>query len=419
MSILVIGVNHASAPLDLLERAAIRGDDVDKALHGLWQCDNVGEVVILSTCNRTEIYAVAERFHGAFDDIRNLMADRVQMSHEELLEHLYVYYDDEAVRHLFRVTSGLDSAVLGESEILGQVKTAWETARANETASSTLNLLFRHAVECGKRARTETGIARNIASVSQAAVAMATERLGTLDNTKVMVVGAGEMATGMLESLAGAGAAEVLVANRTRQRAAELAARVGGRAISLPDLGRELTDVDVLLTSTGATSIIVDHVGLAAAVEGRGGHPLVIVDVAVPRDVDPSVSDLPGVTLLDMDDLSEFAAAGRRERALEIAAVDAIVTEEVARFTDVKSAREVAPLVTSLRTEAEAIRRAEIDRALGSLSDLSDAQIAAVEQLTHRLVAKLLHQPTITVKESAGTPKGDRLADSLRDLFGL
>ena len=146
---------------------------------------------------------------------------------------------------------------------------------------------------------------------------------------------------------------------------------------------------------------------------------MVIVDVAVPRDVDPSVSDLPGVTLLDMDDLSEFAAAGRRERALEIAAVDAIVTEEVARFTDVKSAREVAPLVTSLRTEAEAIRRAEIDRALGSLSDLSDAQIAAVEQLTHRLVAKLLHQPTITVKESAGTPKGDRLADSLRDLFGL
>ncbi|MCP3935081.1 MAG: glutamyl-tRNA reductase [Actinomycetia bacterium] len=419
MSILTIGLNHASAPLDLLERLAIRDDDIDKVLHGLFQCDNVGEVVVLSTCNRTEVYAVAERFHGAFDDIRNVLSDRVGLADDALVDHLYVYYDDEAVRHLFRVTSGLDSAVLGESEILGQVKTSWEIARANETAASTLNLLFRHAVECGKRARTETGIGRNIASVSQAAVAMATERLGTLDATKILVVGAGEMATGMLESLAGAGAAELLIANRTAQRAADLASRVGGRAISLPDLGPELADVDVLLTSTGATSIIVDHAGLAAAVEGRGDHPLVIVDVAVPRDVDPSVSDLPGVTLLDMDDLSEFAAVGRRERGLEIAAVDTIVTAEVSRFADVRSAREVAPLVTSLRTEAEAIRRREIERASFALSELSAEQLASVENMSQRLVAKLLHNPTINVKDAAGTPRGDRLADSLRDLFGL
>jgi glutamyl-tRNA reductase len=223
----------------------------------------------------------------------------------------------------------------------------------------------------------------------------------------------------MLESLADAGPTEILVANRTAERAEQLASRAGGRAIRLLDLASELSGVDLLLTSTGATSIIVDHVGLANAVEGRGNHPLVIVDVAVPRDVDPLVADLPGVTLLDMDDLSAFAAAGRRERSMEIAAVDDIISAEVVRFGDLRSAREVAPLVISLRSQAEAIRQSELDRVSHLLGDLTEQQQDAVRSVTQRLVAKLLHQPTITVKEHVGTPKGDRLADSLRDLFDL
>ena len=419
VSIVVIGLNHTSAPLELLERLSVPQDELVKAFDDLMGRENISEVVVLSTCNRTEVYAVAERFHGAYEDIRSYFSERSYLTPDQFADDLYVQYDDEAVAHLFRVASGLDSAVLGESEIMGQVKTAWDAARIADVCGPVLNHLFRHAVTTGKRARTETGIARNITSVSQAAVAMADDRLGGLAGRRVMVVGAGDMAEGMLASLVERDVHEIVVANRTPDKAEELAHRVGGRAIPLGGLDDELGKVDLLLTGTGATSTIVDHADLSDALHSRADRPLVIVDVAVPRDVDPSAGDIEGVTLLDMDDLGEFAARGRRERDLEVRSVEAIIGAEVARFGDQRSARGVAPLVASLHREAEAIRQNEVEHSNHVLSNLSPEERAAVDALTKRLVAKLIHRPTVSVKEAAGTPKGDRLADSLRDLYDL
>jgi len=419
MSIVAIGLNNTSASLELLEQLSVRGDDLVKAFDDLLGRNNLSEVVVLSTCNRTEIYAVAERFHGAYDDICAHFSDRSFLPADSFVDDLYVHYDDDAVRHLFRVASGLDSAVLGESEILGQVKVAWESARVADVTGPMLNLLFRHAVTTGKRARTETAIARNITSVSQAAVAMAADELGGLRDRRVLVIGAGEMAEGMLQSLVDRELDELLIANRTPQRAVELAQRIGGRAVPLDTLADELCNVDVLLTGTGATSIIVDHASLGAALNDRETRPLVVVDVAVPRDVSPEVGNSPGVTLLDMDDLAEFAARGRRERVREVESVENIISVEVARFGELRSARGVAPLVSALHREAEAIRQLEIEHSSRSLDDLTPEELEAVEAMSRRLVAKLLHQPTVALKSAAGSPKGDRLADSLRDLFDL
>ncbi|HET6952786.1 MAG TPA: glutamyl-tRNA reductase [Acidimicrobiales bacterium] len=419
MSVVVIGLNHGTAPLDLLERMAIGDGQMPKALHDLCTRENISESLVLSTCNRTEVYAVAERFHGAYSDIRGFLADFSYLPPEDFSDHLYVHYDSAAVAHLMSVTAGLDAAVLGECEIQGQVKLAWERARDEGTAGPSLNLLLRHALEAGKRARTETGIARNIASVSQAAVAMAGERLGGVAGRTVMVLGAGEMGEGMAVALAGAGVGDVLVANRTQARAVELAARVGGRPVPLVELPERLTEIDVLLTSTGSRAPMIERADLEPVMAARTDRPLLIVDIAVPRDVDPAVAEVPGVMLLDMDDLRGFAAAGVAERRREVASVEAILNQELERYLGAISAREVAPMIVALRRRAEALRSAELDRLRGRYDDLDERQLDLVEAVTRGLVAKLLHQPTVVLKDAAGSPRGDRLVAALRELFEI
>jgi glutamyl-tRNA reductase len=419
LSVIAIGLNHRTVPLELLERMTIGGPDLPKALHDLRDRTHLSEAVVLSTCNRTEVYAVAERFHGAYADIRDALGEIAHVAPEDFSDHLYVHYDVEAVRHLFAVSSGLDSAVLGESEILGQVKSAWEVAQGEESTGPLLNLLFRHAVETGKRARTETTISHHTTSMSQAAVAMAVDRLGRLTGARVLVVGAGEMGEGMATSLLGAGAGEVLVTNRTWDRAVEVADRVGGRAVRLTDLRATLADVDVLLTSTGASSLMIEHADLLAAMAHRAGRPMLVVDIAMPRDVDPAAAEVPGITLLDLDDLRRFTEAGLRGRQREVAGVRGIVDEEVDRFLGLRSAREAAPLVSELRSRGEEIRRLELDRFRGRLEHLDEHDRETVEALTRGILAKLLHEPTVRLKDAAGSPRGDRLADALRDLFDL
>lgn len=387
-----------------------------KALQGLKDCDNLSEVVVLSTCNRTEIYAHAERFHGAVQDIRNFLGELALLAPEDFADHLYTFHDAAAVAHLFMVTSGLDSAVLGEGEVLGQVKGAWEASASEGATGPVLNMLFRHAIEAGKRVRNETDIAKHHASVSQAAVSLATERLGTLEGAKVLVLGAGEMGEGMVMCLSRAGAGEVLVANRTDERAESLASRVGGRAIGLSELPEALSQIDVLLTSTGATSVLVEHADIEPVMASRNGRELLIVDVAVPRDVDPYVGELEGVTLLDMDDLRAFAQIGLDERRREVSSARDLVDEEVARYREVASAREVAPLVTEVREHFESLRIAEVER-VGRR--LGPAERDALDALSRSLVAKMLHEPTVRLKDAAGTPRGERLAEALRELFGL
>ena len=419
MSVVVIGLNHRTAPLDLLERMAISDGQLPKALHDLTTRDNLSEAVVLATCNRIEVYAVAERFHGAYRDIRSFFADLSFLPPEDFSDHLYVHYDSAAAAHLFAVTSGLDSVVLGESEVQGQVKQAWEQARAEGTSGKALNLLFRHAVRAGKRARTETGIARGTASVSQAAVAMATDRLGPLDSKVVMVVGAGEMGEGMVRALIGAGVGEVRVVNRTRSRAEDLAARVGGRAVPLLDLPGQLAEVDLLLTSTGSRSAMIEAADVEPVIRHRGGRPLLVVDIAVPRDVDAAVGALDGVTLLDMEDLQSFVERGVAERRKEVARVQAILDVELETYLAATSAREVSPAVVAMRSRAEEVRSAELIRFQSRLAYLEPSELEAVEALTRSIVAKLLHEPTVVLKGAAGTARGDRLLGALRELFGI
>jgi glutamyl-tRNA reductase len=418
VSVVVIGLNHRTAPLDLLERMAVGDGQLPKALHDLCSRPNLSEALVLSTCNRTEVYAVAERFHGAYSDIRGFLADFSYLPPEDFADHLYVHYDTAAASHLMAVAAGLDSAVLGESEIQGQVKVAWERARDEGAAGPTLNLLLRHALEAGKRARSETGIARNIASVSQAAVAMAGEHIGGIGGRTVLVLGAGEMGEGMAVALAGAGAARVLVANRTPGRAAALAARIGGEPVPLVELPERLAEADVLLTSTGSRAPILERADVEPILAGRD-RPLLIVDIAMPRDVDPGVGEVPGVTLLDMDDLRRFAALGVAERRREVAAVETILNDEIDRYLGATSAREVAPMIVALRQRAESMRASELDRFKGRYDDLDTRQLELVEAVTRGLVAKLLHQPTVVLKDAAGSARGDRLVAALRELFEI
>jgi glutamyl-tRNA reductase len=317
------------------------------------------------------------------------------------------------------VASGLDSAVLGEHEILGQVRKSWETASTEGAVGPVLNPLFRHALEVGKRVRTDTAISRNITSVSQAAVAMATERLGGLEGRQVLIVGAGEMGEGLARALHGGGVAGIRVANRTWDRAVEVAGRLGGEPVRLDDLPRHLAEVDVLLTSTGASAAILEHGDLASVVGERHGRELLVVDIAVPRDVDPAAGEIEGLTLLDMDDLREFADVGIRERQREVTAVQAIVDAELARYVDVSTARSVAPLVASLRARGDLVRSGELQRFSARLGNLDDRQRDAVEALAAGIVGKLLHEPTVRMKDAAGTARGERLSEALRDLFDL
>ncbi len=419
MSVVVVGLNHRTVPLDLLERMTVPESRLPKALADLTSREHINEAVVLSTCNRIEVYVFAEKFHGAYQDIRNFFAEVSHVAPEEFSDHLTSLYDGDAARHLFSVASGLDSAVLGEHEILGQVRKSWETASTEGAVGPVLNTLFRHSLEVGKRVRTETAISRNITSVSQAAVAMATERLGGLEGRQVLIVGAGEMGEGLARALHGGGVAGIRVANRTWDRAVEVAGRLGGEPVRLDDLPHHLAEVDVLLTSTGASAAILEHGDLASVVGERHGRELLVVDIAVPRDVDPTAGEIEGVTLLDMDDLREFADVGVRERQREVTAVHAILDVELDRYVDESTARSVAPLVASLRARGDLVRSGELQRLAARLGDLDDRQSDAVEALAAGIVGKLLHEPTVRLKDAAGTARGERLAEALRDLFDL
>ncbi len=420
MSIVAIGCNHRSTPLASLERMTIAADELPKALADLGSAENLSEVVVLSTCNRVEIYAFAERFHGGYQDVREFIGRHAGLAPEDVADHLYAHHDTQAVRHLFAVAAGLDSAVIGEHEILGQVRDAWEKSRDEGTVGTVLDPLFRHAVETGKRVRTDTEIGRGIASVSQAAVALADQRASCgITGKRVLVLGAGEMAEGTVKSLAAAGTQEVLIANRTWERAERLAAVCGGTAVRLEDLAGALEAADVLVTTTGAQDLILEVADIADLVERRDGRELVIVDVAVPRDVDPRAADLPGVTLLDMDAIGHFVESTMEGRVRLVSRVEAIVDEEVERYQGHVSAREVAPLISDLRSRGHDIAQAELDRFAGKLVGLESGQREAVEAMAKGIVNKMLHEPSVRLKDAAGHARGDRLAESLRDLFDL
>jgi len=419
MSVVVIGVNHRTSPLRVLERVAIGAEAMPKALHALASKDNIREAVVLSTCNRTEVYAVTEKFHAAYDDIADFFCELGGLRSDELHQHLYSQHDDAAVRHLFEVACGLDSAVIGENEILGQVRDAWSAAQTSGAARSTLNLLFRHALETGKRARSETGISRSTTSISFAAVEMARELLGTLAYRKVLIVGAGTMGEGVAVALSMNSTTEVTVINRTESRGRDLAERLGAATRPMAELRDALLDTDVVVTCIGSGSFILDREMIETLMASRSGRTLFIVDISVPRDVEETVGGISGVELRNLDDLRDWVRSGIENREGEASKVSSIVAEEVERYTLDATARQAAPLIAAMHTAAENIRVSEVERHARRLADLSPEQAEALDALTRGIVAKLLHEPSVRLKESAGTPQGERLADALRDLFDL
>ncbi|MGA3146605.1 MAG: glutamyl-tRNA reductase [Acidimicrobiales bacterium] len=427
MSVIVVGLEQRRSPLDLLERVAVSERDLPKALGRLRDQSNLSEVVILSTCLRTEIYAVVERFHDGVAALEEFLAATSGSPADSLAEHFTVRFDDDVTNHLFAVAAGLDSAVLGESEVLGQVRRAWEQARSERVSGPVLGALFRHAVETGKRVRSETAIARGITSLSHGAVALAARhRDGGLAGARVLVVGAGEMGEGVTQALASGDIATLIVANRTVDRTealvsglpADVAAEV--RTAALDDLAGLMVSSDVIFTSVGTTHPIVDRAMVEAAVTGRGpGDPLLMVDLGVPRNVEPSAADLDGLVLLDMEALRSAVSDALSGREEEVADANRIVADEVERYRVASRARDAAPMVSALRARVEEARRSELDRQRSKRSELSEAQWEQVDAVTRAMVAKLLHQPTVALKDAAGTPRGERLVEALRTLFDL
>ena len=418
MSIVVIGINHRTSPVNLLEKMTIADSAMPKALHSLSVRDEIRDVVVLSTCNRTEVYAVAERFHGAYDDIRDFFCETSGLTSDEVTPHLFSQHDEAAISHLFEVAAGLDSAVLGEVEVIGQVRDAWERAMSEGVSRSSLNLLFRYALEVGKRARTETGISRSTASVSHAAVEMAHDILGSLEGKHVLVVGAGEMGEGVATALSRAGAGSVAVINRTASRGEALADKVGARLSQFDNLETEVSAADVIVSCTGSGSAVLTASMVRTARKGIDS-PLLIVDIALPRDVEPAVGNIDGVTLRDLDHLKEWANRGMEKRAAEVNQVRAIVGEETERFVLEQAQRQAAPLISQLREAVDAIRTAEIERLAGRMVDFTEEQRETVETITRGIVAKLLHNPSVSLREAAGSAQGERLSAAVRDLFNL
>lgn len=418
MSIVVIGVNHRTSPVELLEKLTITESSVPTALNKLNSLSDIREAVVLSTCNRTEVYAVVERFHNAYTDITNFLCEVSGLPEDQIAPHMYSQHEDDAVVHLFEVAAGLDSAVLGETEIVGQVRSAWETAMDEGSSRSTLNLLFRYALEVGKRARTETGISRSTASVSHAAVEMAEDILGSLSGKRVLVVGAGEMGEGVATALSREGATQITVINRTASRGEALAEKVGARVSNFAHLETEISSADVIVACTGSGNPVITHELVSNARAGIDA-PILIVDIALPRDVEASVNDILGVTLRDLDHLSEWAQRGLEQRASEVTQVRDIITQEVERFDNDQTQRQAAPLVAQLREVVERIRLAELERYGAKISEMTDEQREVVDSVTKAIVAKFLHSPSVNLREAAGTPQGERLAAAVRDLFNL
>ena len=433
MSVLVIGMSHRSAPVTVLERVAVAGDELGKLLSDVFQAEHVAGTFVVSTCNRVEVYAEVDKFHAGVEAICELLARHAGIARNDLTPHLYVHYEDRAVQHLLSMACGLESMVVGESQILGQVRQSLALARRQGTLGRALDDLGALALRAAKRAHAETGIDRSGANLVTVGVGLAAARLPKdakpdkarpLHGLSVLVVGAGSMSSLAVTTSARLGAARIVVANRTQDRAVRLAASVRGTTAELADLPAALAAADLVISCTGATGLVITTGKVAAALRLREQsegvtRPLVFLDLALPRDVDHDVAALPGVTVLGLDTLQDSGAIMAATQAPDVAAVRTIVAEELAaRLSAVQAAR-VAPTVVALRAKAVKVVEAELARLNGRVGQLDDRAHAEIAQAMHRVVDKLLHAPTVRVKELAGSPGADSYEAALRVLFDL
>ena len=417
MSVLVIGLSHHTAPVALLERAAITASDIPKVLLELQRNEVVGESLVLSTCNRIEIYTHVTRFHGGVQAVSDVLSRVSGIPLEDLTDHLYVHYEERAVQQLFSVVCGLDSMVVGEGQILGQIREAFRVAQAENAIGRVLGELFRHSLRVGKRARTETEIGRAGQSLISVGLRVAEAGLGDLAGRKALIVGAGSMGALVGATLQRAGVTDLVVANRTADNALTLAHSLGAQAIGLDDLGAAIAEVDLVVSSTGASGVVVASDVVEQAVRSRGGRPIYFLDLALPHDIDPAIRQLPGVGLADLDALR--AVLETDGESADVDDVRRIVSKEVSVFLGWQRAMRVAPTVVALRKKADQVIEAELQRLGSRLPEMGDRERVEVAQAVRRVVEKLLHAPTVRVKELAEAPGGHHYAEALRELFGL
>jgi glutamyl-tRNA reductase len=408
MSYLVVGISHRSADINVLERVALDTDGATKLALAVRQTPAVAESAVIATCNRTEVYAVVDRFHAGMDEVTAILSDLTGVPLLDLAEHLYVHFEEGAVAHLFQVAVGLDSMIVGESQILGQVKESLRVGQDLETIGTELNALFQHALRVGKRARAETGID----AAGRSVVSAGLEAVGGFEGRRALIVGAGSMASLAAQTLLNGGAQHVTIANRNYDRAVALTDRIGGTAIRLLSVPDALQEADLVVSCTGARGVVLTEEMIRNATDGR---PFGVLDVALPRDVAPEVARIPGVTLVTLADLA--GTAGGTEA--DIDEVRRIVHEETGAFEATRRAASVAPTVVALRAMATELVDSELARLDRRLPGLDDTQRNEVTRTIRRVVDKLLHNPTVRVKELGGDPGGPTYADALRQLFAL
>jgi glutamyl-tRNA reductase len=422
--VLLVGVNHTTAPVALRERLAISGTALTDALARFGGSNGHGptlmpEGVILSTCNRLEIYALTEDLHRGRQVLIQFLSENRKVAVEEFVNSLYIKSDAEAVAHLTQVACGLDSMIVGEPQILGQVTDAFRMALSRYATGPVLNTLFRRAIQAGKRARSETAISQCATSVPSAAATLAEQEMEHLDGRVVLVMGAGEMGQIAARTLMERGASGIIVANRTYDRGLMLARELNGEAMTFDRQAEALARADIVVTATDAPHVIVTPEKVSKAMAQRPERPMLIIDIAVPRDTDPAVTKIPGIRLFDIDNLRDVVNDNLAARQREIPRVEAIAAEETAAFITWFHALDVIPTIADLRQRVEAVKEQELDKALRHLGDLGDREREVVCALAHGLVNKLLHEPTVRLKQHAAQGDCYLYTDVVRELFGL
>jgi glutamyl-tRNA reductase len=413
MSLLAIGLSHRSTPVDLLERVVIDTDQIAKLLNDLVTSEHVSEALVLATCNRLEVHAEVGKFHGGVQEVSEQLAKHTGVDLVTLTEHLYVHYEDRAVQHLFAVAAGLDSMVVGEQQILGQLRAALNLARGEKTVGRSLGSVVDVALRVGKRAHSETGIDRAGRSLVSVGVGLAEGVVGDLTGKHAVVVGAGSMSALAATELRGRGIGELTIVNRTLAHAERLASQVGGHALVLSSLDDAIREADVVVSCTGSVGTVVS----AEALSGRAGRRVFVLDLALPRDVDAAAAALPDVTIADLDSLG--AVLEGVTVTADVEAVRRIITDEVGGYLAKQRADRVAPTVVALRARAQQVVDAELSRLITRLPDADETLTRELRTTVERVVDKLLHAPTVRVKELAESPGGDSYAEALRELFAL
>ena len=419
MQLIVVGLSHRTAPVEQREKAAL----TDAASRGLVRSligrTDIHEAIALSTCNRTEVYVRADDGSVAEDVVCGALVEHTEITRTELDCARYAHREERAAVHLLRVAASLDAMVLGESEIQSQVRGAFDQAQEEETVGPVLDNLFRKALETGKRVRHETAIGAGAVSVASVAVELAREAVVDLTDRRVLLIGAGDVAVTTAAALVDSGVGELVVANRTVSTARRLAERIGGDGVGFDRLAQELAGADIVISSTNAPHAILGHNDVEQAMRSRPGRPMVLIDIAVPRDLEPDIAAVPGVRLYDIDDLERVVEGNLNGRMREAERAEVIVLGEARKFTEWRRTLAVAPTIGSLRDVAETIRASEVAKVAGQWDSMSDTDRERVEQLTRAIVNKLLHEPTVRLRAAVAEGDGFAHVESLRHLFGI